>query len=63
MGKLPLPLAVCKYTSRTFSAFEEVKNVQEKSGSRDVTLKMDIAGYCEMLLSIYETIVSQPRRA
>jgi hypothetical protein len=34
MGKLPLPLAVCKDTSRTFSTCRKVKKVQEKSGGR-----------------------------
>jgi hypothetical protein len=34
MGKLPLPLAMCKDTSRTFSTFGEVMNVQERPGSR-----------------------------
>jgi hypothetical protein len=34
MGKLPLPLAVCKDTSRTFSTFGEVKMVREKSRSK-----------------------------
>jgi hypothetical protein len=32
--QLPLPLAVCNDTSRTFSTFGEVKKVQEKPGSR-----------------------------
>jgi hypothetical protein len=34
MGKLPLPLAVWKETSRTFSTWRKVKEVQEKPGSR-----------------------------
>jgi hypothetical protein len=34
MGKLPLPLAMCKETSRTFSTCRKAKKVQEKSGRR-----------------------------
>jgi hypothetical protein len=34
MGKLLLPLAVCKDTSRTFSTYGTVRKVQERPGSR-----------------------------
>jgi hypothetical protein len=34
MGKLPLPLAVCKDTSRTFSTYGTVRKVQGRPGSR-----------------------------
>jgi hypothetical protein len=34
MGKLLLPLVMCKETSRTFSTYGTVRNVQERPGSR-----------------------------